>query len=226
MPNGVRARGNSRVANQRRNMMEDGLIHATTIIENAENVIIQAQEYDTSDLDTRILQLENEMKVMKKQSKKDKQQNERMIRLLKNKLKTCGDNFSNLMKFLTKLNMLSPNSTESNITIKSINMAYDKVEVIGNPEDCKYKMKTCSSGDFDKIQQYVDRLEMIIANNKLSLDCMSEIQSYEGGSPPTVEEFTRIMKEMGRKSCDNNPNFYGFTEGLPRNGPRGVVNEE
>ena len=214
MPNGVRARGNSRIANQRRNIIEDGVIHATTIIENAETVIIQAQEHDTTDLDTRILQLENAIKIMKTQSKKDKQQNKRVMELIKDKLKTCSDNFTNIMKCLNTLNMLSANSTDNNITIKGINMGYQKVAVIGNPEDCKYKMTGCSSSDFDKIQQYVDRLEMIIANNKLSLDCMSEIHSYEGVAPPTVEDFTRIMKKMGRKSCDNNPNFYGFTEGL------------
>ena len=221
MPNGVRARGNSRIANQRRNIIEDRVIHATTIIENAETVIIQAQEHDTSELDTRILQLENEIKVMKKQNKKDKQQNKRVMGLIKDKLKTCSDNFENIMRCLTTLNMLSVNSTANNITIKGIDMKYQKIVYNGNPEDCKYKIKGECNGDFKKIQAYVDKLEMIIANNKLSLDCMSEIHSYDGGAPPTVEEFTRIMKEMGRESCDNNPKFYENSEGLVRGG--GVI---
>ena len=71
MPNGVRARGNSRVANQRRNIISAGMVEAT-IIENAENVIIEAQDYDTSELDTKILQLENQIRGMKKQNKLDK----------------------------------------------------------------------------------------------------------------------------------------------------------
>ena len=71
MPNGVRARGNSRVANQRRNIATAAMIEAT-IIENAETVIIEAQDYDTSELDTRIIQLENQIRGMKKQNKLDK----------------------------------------------------------------------------------------------------------------------------------------------------------
>ena len=71
MPNGVRARGNSRIANQRRNIVAAGLVEAT-IIENAETVIIEAQDYDTSELDTKILQLENQIRGMKKQNKLDK----------------------------------------------------------------------------------------------------------------------------------------------------------
>ena len=148
MPNGVRARGNSRIANQRRNIIQDGLIQATTIIENAETVIIQAQEHDTSVLDTRILQLENEIKVMKSQSKKDKQQNKRVMGLIKDKLKTCSDNFENIMRCLTTLNMLSVDSTANNITIKGINMKYQKIVYNGNPEDCPFTSERSQSVDF------------------------------------------------------------------------------
>jgi len=218
MPNGVRARGNSRVANQRRNMIQDGVIHATTIIENAETVIIQAQEHDTSELDTRILQLENEIKVMKTQNKKDKQQNKRVMGLIKDKLKTCSDNFENIMRCLTTLNMLSVNSTANNITIKGIDMKYQKIVYNGNPEDCKYKIKGECNGDFKKIQAYVDKLEMIIANNKLSLDCMCDLTANQ---EPTLNSVTEIITKMGNKSCDNNPKFYENSEGLVRGG--GVI---
>ena len=218
MPNGVRARGNSRVANQRRNMIQDGVIHATTIIENAETVIIQAQEHDTSVLDTRILQLENEIKVMKSQSKKDKQQNKRVMGLIKDKLKTCSDNFENIMRCLTTLNMLSVNSTANNITIKGIDMKYQKIAYNGNPENCKYKIKGECNGDFKKIQAYVDKLEMIIANNKLSLDCMCDLTANQ---EPTLNSVTEIITKMGNKSCDNNPKFYENSEGLVRGG--GVI---
>jgi len=218
MPNGVRARGNSRIANQRRNIIEDRVIHATTIIENAETVIIQAQEHDTSELDTRILQLENEIKVMKTQNKKDKQQNKRVMGLIKDKLKTCSDNFENIMRCLTTLNMLSVNSTANNITIKGIDMKYQKIVYNGNPEDCKYKIKGECNGDFKKIQAYVDKLEMIIANNKLSLDCMCDLTANQ---EPTLNSVTEIITKMGNKSCDNNPKFYENSEGLVRGG--GVI---
>ena len=216
MPNGVRARGNSRVANQRRNMVEDGLIHATTIIENAETVIIQAQEYDTSELDTRILQLENELRVMKKQNKKDKQQNKRVMDLIKNKLKDSSESFARLVVSMDEFNMIRPSSTENEILLNRINLAYNTVEVIGNPEDCKYKMSSSSVCDFNKIQLYIDRLEMVVANNKLSLDCLSELQDFPDRAPPTEEEFISIVRKMGNKSCDNNPKFYENTGGLVR----------
>tara|TARA_R110002020_G_scaffold461770_1_gene680828 strand:+ start:1050 stop:1886 length:837 start_codon:yes stop_codon:yes gene_type:complete len=61
------------VANQRRNREIAEMVHAvlpSTII-NADTVVVEAVDLDTSELDTRIRQLENQIKGMKAQHKKE-----------------------------------------------------------------------------------------------------------------------------------------------------------
>ena len=66
MPNGVRSRGNSRVANQNRNRIEAQVVSAIPV---DTTLVVAAVEMDNSDLESRIRCLENQIKGMKKQNK-------------------------------------------------------------------------------------------------------------------------------------------------------------
>ena len=94
------------------------------------------------------------------------------------------------------------------IHFNSILCKYHQIKVYGNPEECKYEILASQTTDFKEIQEYINKLEMIIGNNKLAQDCLAELYP-DGDKKLSGTEFIKTVQKYGNKSCDNNPNFYG-----------------
>lgn len=131
MPNGVRSRGNSRVANQRRNREIAEMVHAvlpSTII-NADTVVVEAVNLDTSELDTRIRQLENQIKGMKSQHKQ--------------KIKGYQENVKDTMELLTPFfdrGWIRANEVEEGSWTGGMKFSYD-IPANPDPKDLEYRGK-------------------------------------------------------------------------------------
>jgi len=221
-------RRGTREWNRQQNINRTQVITAEpVIIQTAETVIIEAQEYDSAPLKQKIAELTTEVSNKKRQIqqlKENNKQQKKIINLMKQKLEKEKQTNLNLGKQLEqlidclhgdKICWVLPNSQ---IRFNTILCKYYAIKVNGNPEECKYHITATQTTDFKEIQEYISQLEMIICNNKLALDCMCEIHGKAKQIQTTNDNFIKTVKKYGNKSCDNNPNFYGNSGNSIRSG--------
>lgn len=210
-------RRGTREWNRQQNINRSQVITAEpVIIQNAETVIVEAQEYDSAPLRQKITELTTEVSNKKRQiqqMKENTKQHKKLINLMKQKLEKEKQTNLNFGNQLTKLveclqtdkicNVLS----DSEVSFNSIVLKYDTIKVNGNPEECEYEIKSRETRNFEAIKEYINKLEVVISNNKLAQDCMCELEENGRNNLPT-SEFIKTIQKYGNKSCDNNPNFY------------------
>ena len=210
-------RRGTREWNRQQNINREQVITAEpVIIQNAETVIVEAQDYDSAPLRQKIAELTSEVSNKKRQIqqlKENTKQQKKLINLMKQKLeKEKQTNLSlggQLERLIGKLqdNKLISVLPDNGVHFNTILCKYDGIKVYGNPEECKYEVMASQTANFKEIQNYINKLEMIIGNNKLAQDCMADL--YPNGEKLSVDEFIKTIRKYGNKSCDNNPNFYG-----------------
>ena len=200
-------RRGTREWNRQQNLRRDQVITAEpVIIQNVETVIVEAQEYDSAPLRQKIDELTTEVSNKKRQIeqlKENTKQQKKLINMLKKKIhqQPTDEKLNSIFGILMESKIMV--TTDKDIQFNMIRCNYEGVKHKGNKDDCEYLTKGFSTNDFDRIQNYIKQLEMIIVNNKLAFDCLCEINGETD-----EKKLKDSIQKMGIKSSEGNPKFY------------------